>query len=239
MAVTDTAVTRSGAEHAGEPGQADDAATEVRFALARTRLAVAVGIGVVVFAVLMTLAAWQVAVLGGWSAVGLVFAGWTISSLWTLNADDTNQVATREDSSRPLADVVLLCAETAGLAAIGLGLAKAASSKGAAQILLIALAVLTVLVSWAVVHTVFALRYASLYYRNGGGVDFNEDDRPDYRDFAYLALTIGMTFQVSDTDLQTKAIRRTAIRHALMSYLFGAVVVAMVINVVASLLNGG
>ncbi|MBV8982235.1 MAG: DUF1345 domain-containing protein, partial [Acidimicrobiia bacterium] len=93
-------------------------------------------------------------------------------------------------------------------------------------------------VSWAVVHTVFTLRYASLYYANGGGIDFNEDDKPNYRDFAYLALTIGMTYQVSDTDLQTKPIRHTAIRHALLSYVFGAVVVAMVINVVASLLNG-
>jgi uncharacterized membrane protein len=212
--------------------------TEIRFALARTRLAVAAGAGVVVFAVLMLLTAWQVAVLSGLSAAGLVFAAWTISGLWTLDADDTAQVATREDSSRAVTDVLLLSAETAGLAAIGLGLAKAGQSQGGAQVLLIALAVLTIVVSWAVVHTVFALRYASLHYRDGIGVDFNEDDRPDYRDFAYLALTIGMTFQVSDTDLKTKAIRHTAIRHALMSYLFGAVVIAMVINVVASLLNG-
>ncbi|HEV3354314.1 MAG TPA: DUF1345 domain-containing protein, partial [Acidimicrobiales bacterium] len=128
--------------------------TEIRFALARTRLAVAAGAGVVVFAVLMLLTAWQVAVLSGWSAAGLVFAGWTISSLWTLDADDTAQVATREDSSRAVADVLLLSAETAGLAAIGLGLAKAGQSQGGAQVLLIALAVLTIVVSWAVVHTV-------------------------------------------------------------------------------------
>ena len=202
-------------------------------------MAVAAAIGVVVFAVFMALAAWQVAVLAGWSAVGLVFAGWTIFSLWALDAADTNEVAMREDSSRPLSDGLLLSAETAGLLAIGLGLAKAGSSKGAAQVLLIALAVLTVIVSWAVVHIVFTLRYASLYYREGGGVDFNEDDQPNYRDFAYLALTIGMTYQVSDTDLKTKSVRHTAIRHALMSYLFGAVVIAMVINVVATLLNGG
>ena len=80
--------------------------------------------------------------------------------------------------------------------------------------------------SWAAVHTVFTLRYAQLFYRGGGngsGIDFNEDDPPDYRDFAYLALTIGMTFQVSDTDLGSKAIRRTALRHALISWIFGAV----------------
>jgi len=202
-------------------------------------LGVAVACGVVSFGVFMAFEAWQVALLGGWSVVGLVFTGWTISTLWTLDASDTEHVATREDSSRAVADVLLLLAETASLAAIGVGLVKASSSTGAAQGLITALAVFAVVVSWTVVHTVFALRYAGLYYRSGGGVDFNEDDKPDYRDFAYLALTIGMTFQVSDTDLQTKAIRRTAIRHALMSYLFGAVVVAMVINVVAGLLNGG
>jgi len=207
--------------------------------MARTRLAVAVACGVVGFAVIMVFEAWQVALLGGWSIVGLVFAGWAIGSLWTLDASDTERVATREDSSRAVADVLLLLAETASLAAIGVGLAKASSSKGAAQGLITALAVFAIVVSWAVVHTVFALRYAGLYYRAGGGVDFNEDAKPDYRDFAYLALTIGMTFQVSDTDLKSKAIRRTAIRHALISYLFGAVVVAMVINVVAGLLNGG
>ena len=70
-----------------------------------------------------------------------------------------------------------------------------------------------------------------------GAVDFNEKDPPAYLDFAYLAFTIGMTFQVSDTNLTTKAIRRIALRHALMSYLFGAVIVALMINVVASLLS--
>ena len=70
-----------------------------------------------------------------------------------------------------------------------------------------------------------------------GGIDFNEDDPPTYVDFAYLAMTIGMTFQVSDTNLTTKAIRRIALGHALLSYLFGAVIVALVINVVSSLLH--
>jgi uncharacterized membrane protein len=98
--------------------------------------------------------------------------------------------------------------------------------------------VLTVVLSWTVVHTVYMLRYAQLYYARGGkGVEFNGGEPPDYRDFAYLAFTIGMTYQVSDTDLTTKPIRRTATHHALLSYLFGTVVVAMTINVVASLVK--
>ena len=92
--------------------------------------------------------------------------------------------------------------------------------------------------SWIMVHTVFTLRYARSYYSNPrGGIDFNESDLPTYLDFAYLALTIGMTFQVSDTNLTSKSIRRIALAHAALSYLFGAVMVALVINVVASLLQ--
>ena len=104
--------------------------------------------------------------------------------------------------------------------------------------LLIALAVAVVTVSWLAVHLVFTVRYGDLYYGNPvGGIDFKEDDPPDYRDFGYLALTIGMTYQVSDTDLQTKAIRHTAVRHALLSFVFGAVIVSLTINSVASLLQ--
>ena len=87
------------------------------------------------------------------------------------------------------------------------------------------------------IHAVFTLRYARLYYAEAGGVDFNEASDPDYRDFLYLALTLGMTYQVSDTDITSKAIRRTATRHGLLSYVFGTVIVAMTINVVAGLVR--
>ncbi len=209
----------------------------IRFAMARTRVGIAGAAGVVVFAVSMMFAAWQVAVLSGWSAAGLVYVVWAVGALWNLDSDRTEQVATREDNSRALADLALLLAATGSLLAIALGLVKAGQSKGAAEAWITALAVLTVVTSWAVVHTVYCLRYAGLFYREGGGIDFNEDDKPDYKDFAYLAVTIGMTYQVSDTDLKTKLIRHTAIRHALLSFVFGAVVIAVVINVVAGLLN--
>lgn len=106
------------------------------------------------------------------------------------------------------------------------------------QALLILLAAAVVAVSWLTVHTLFMLRYGDLYYGDPvGGIDFNGDEQPDYLDFAYLALTIGMTFQVSDTSLTSKAMRRLAIRHALLSFVFVAVIVALAINSVASLLR--
>ena len=95
---------------------------------------------------------------------------------------------------------------------------------------------ISVAVSWFTVHTVFMLRYALLYYTAPtGGIDFNQEAPPDYRDFAYVALTLGMTFQVSDTSVQDSQIRATVLRHTLLSYLFGAVILAVVVNLIAGL----
>jgi uncharacterized membrane protein len=98
--------------------------------------------------------------------------------------------------------------------------------------------VVSVVLSWTVVHTVFTVRYARLYYTGpDGGIDFNQEDPPRYSNFAYLAFTVGMTFQVSDTELQTPEIRSVALRQALLSYLLGAVILATAINLVAGLLR--
>jgi uncharacterized membrane protein len=85
---------------------------------------------------------------------------------------------------------------------------------------------------------VFTLRYAHEYYTEPvGGIDFKTDEPPDYQDFAYVAFTIGMTFQVSDTDVQGRKIRRTVLKHSLLSYLFGAVILAVLINVIAGIVK--
>jgi uncharacterized membrane protein len=90
--------------------------------------------------------------------------------------------------------------------------------------------------AWSVIHTVYSLRYGKLYYADRpGGIDFNAEDAPCYIDFADLALTIGMTFQVSDSNLKTTNIRRTALRHALLSHTFGTLIIATTINLVAGL----
>jgi uncharacterized membrane protein len=96
--------------------------------------------------------------------------------------------------------------------------------------------VLSVAVSWFLVHTLFCLRYAVLYYTGeDGGISFNQKQPPRYVDFAYFAFTIGMTFQVSDTDVTDSEVRSTALRHALVSYLFGAVVIASTVNLIANI----
>lgn len=201
-----------------------------------TRIGVCFVVGVIVALGVGLAGAWRFAPAVGWDAAAAVLLCWTWRSIWPQGSRATASHATREDPTRPISDVLVLSAAVASLSAVVFFLLQASSAKGTSQDLLAAVGVLTVALSWLVVHTVFTLRYAMLYYSGpDGGVNFNEKDPPRYSDFAYLAFTIGMTFQVSDTDLQTKPIRATALRHALLSFLFGAVILATTVNLVAGL----
>ena len=109
-------------------------------------------------------------------------------------------------------------AAVASLTAVGVVLFGAGGEAGAAKYVQAGLALASVFVTWTLVHTVFTLTYARLYYsERPGGIDFNESEPPQYSDFAYLAFTVGMTFQVSDTDIRTKRIRRAVLRQAWIS----------------------
>lgn len=200
------------------------------------RLGVAVLAGAVAGAVTAFVGSVKYAPAVGWDAAAAFLLVWTWLRVWPMGAAETAAHATREDPTRALSDIVLLSAAVSSLAAVGFFVIQAASAKGSTQDLLAGVGVATVALSWLLVHTTFTLRYAMLYYTGrDGGVDFNQSAPPRYSDFAYLAFTLGMTFQVSDTDLRTPAIRATALRHALLSYLFGAVILATTINLIAGL----
>ena len=131
-----------------------------------------------------------------------------------MSAAATKSHATRENPGRAISDVLMLAAAIASLAAVGQLLVEASSATGAMQELLAGLGVASVALSWFAVHTLFMLRYAMLYYSGvEGGIGFNQTLPPRYLDFAYLAITVGMTFQVSDTDISKAAIRMTVLRH--------------------------
>ena len=202
------------------------------------RTGIAGATGLLAGAVVSFFIDWQAAVLVGWVIAATVNLVWIWLTIGRLGAEATKDHANIEDPSQQLSEVLVIVAGVALLAAVGLLLVRAGQVHGSTKAYLITVGVLSVIVSWATIHTVFTLRYTRTYYRNEiGGIDFNEEDPPAYLDFAYLSFTIGMTFQVSDTDLTTKSIRRIALGHALLSYLFGAVIVALSINVVASLLS--
>jgi uncharacterized membrane protein len=203
----------------------------------RFRTAVMLVVGVAVAVAVAFAAPWPYAFLAGWDVAALTFSVWVWITLAWASPALTAGHATRADPGRAQTDAIVVVASLANLVAVGYVLIQAASAKGGQQDLMAGLAVLSVALSWFAVHTLFSLRYARLYYTGkDGGIDFNQKSpSPRYVDFAYLAFTIGMTFQVSDTDLETPVIRATALRHALLSYLFGAVTLAAMINLISGL----
>jgi uncharacterized membrane protein len=179
---------------------------------------------------------WWLGPLIGWDVAATVMLVWTWLLVWNLTASQAAAHATRESPGRANSDLLLLAGSVISLVAVGLVLVRANQETGLDKGLLVALSVASIVLAWSTVHTVYTLRYARLYYSGkDGGVDFNDKATPCYPDFAYLALTIGMTFQVSDTDLTTNAFRRLALRHALLSYMFGALIIATTINLIAGL----
>ena len=200
------------------------------------RLSIAAAAGLVTLVVLGITSPWQAAVLASWDLAAAVVVVTALASIMGKDAAETARIALREDSSRAAADVMLLGASSASLLAVVLTLLKASSEGGAAKALLTGIGVASVVLSWCVVHTIFTLRYARLYYAEPtGGIDFHDGRQPRYADFAYVAFTVGMTYQVSDTDIIARPIRATVLRQALLSYLFGTAIIAMTINAIAGL----
>jgi uncharacterized membrane protein len=182
-------------------------------------------------------ASWSVAALFASDVAALVFVVWVWVTVAGADAEATSRIARAEDASRTAAEAVLVSAGAASLVAVAFTLGQAGHTGAPGRGLLTALALGSVALAWTSVHTVFVLRYARLYYSPPeGGIDFH-DETPDYRDFAYLGLTIGMTFQVSDTDLTGKRVRRVALHHALLSYVFGTGILAITVSSVAALLG--
>jgi uncharacterized membrane protein len=176
----------------------------------------------------------EIAVLVGWAvaAGGLLVWVWRIS--WSRDWQGTKQLAEEEGRTR-VTDAAVLSAAVASLAAVVEALLRS-GAKDAVGVLTVVLGVLVVILSWALVNTVFALKYARLYYSGGdGGIDFNQEEPPAYSDFAYLAFTVGMSFAVPDTQVTATPVRKVGLGHALLSYLFGTVVIAVAVNLVTNL----
>ena len=195
--------------------------------------------GLIVAVVLLPFVTWALALTGGWDAATLTFllAAWPI----IVRADSSRapQLAAREDQTEGSARALLVGASVVSLLGAGYALHLAEQHSGALRVLLIGAAVLTVALSWTVMNTVYTLRYADQYFRSKpSGIAFGTEDgqqQPSYRDFAYVAFTIGMTYQVSDTTLRDPQIRRTVLAQAILSYVFGVVIVAGSVNLISGL----
>ena len=181
---------------------------------------------------------WQLAIIAGWVAGSSVVLLWTWIPILKLDAKATMSLSIREDDSRGAARGLLVGSATSSLIGVMSALLAAKRTDDRTmQILLTTGSVLTIIVSWLTIQTVFALRYAHSYYLTPvGGINFPGEKEPDYHDFAYISLTVGMTFQVSDTEISTQAVRRIVLQQALLAYLFGAVIIGVAINLIAGLM---
>jgi uncharacterized membrane protein len=150
-----------------------------------------------------------------------------------------------QDTSRSIIFGIVLLGACGSLFAVAYLLGTAKNVPGTRLVQHVALAALTVIFSWFFIHTIFALHYAHAYYRQiddggdrGDGLNFPDCNEPDFLDFAYFSFVIGMTFQVSDVSITSTRIRRLSLVHALLSFLFNTVILALAINLASGLLGG-
>lgn len=172
-------------------------------------------------------------VLIGWDVLAVTFMIWTWAVIWPFGPAQTASHAEHEEPGRQTVFALILFGALASLVGVGLMLAKSLPDNFA--FIAPAVAVGSVVISWFAVHTLYALTYAKIYFREKpvGGIDFNTDQPPRYSDFAYVAYAVGMSFAISDTNLTSSRMRATALKHGLLSYLFGSVIVASVVNLIA------
>lgn len=216
-------------------------ARSARARTARLRLWIMVAVGIVAALLTGFFSSWWHAPAAGWGAAALLYDIWVLARILPMDAAQTKNHAREEDPRRSTRDFLILCANAAAIIAVIAVMVSGNQSKGAAKVTLALLAILVVAVSWLMLHTIFILRYAELYYsaNPAGGVEFNQEQPPKYTDFAYLGFTLGMTFQVSDTNLTTTQVRTEALKQGVLGYVFSTVILAATINLVIGLANQG
>lgn len=214
----------------------------VRVRRSRLRFVAMLVAGVAAAAAMGATGSWVDAPAVGWAASALVYVVWVWLVIARMDPGETQQHATSEDPSRGVTDLLILIANLASIAAAAAVIVNSHTEGTEARLYSGALALVCVALSWMLVQTLFTLRYAELYYSPAaeaggevGGISFNQDGPPQYTDFAYLATSLGMTYQVSDTNLGNHRIRAEALKHSLLSYLFGTVILAVTINLVIGL----
>ena len=173
--------------------------------------------------------------LTGFVAGGLAFAVPLLVHVLRHDAPSTRARVEGRDGDAAWYDVVVITVGLASLAGVGI-LLVGGQAKGTAQVLDALVGVAAVAVGWLCVHTVYLLRYARVYYASPRPpIDFNQDEDPTFSDFAYFSFNLGMAYQVSDTDLKTSDVRRVVLGHTMLAYLYGTIVIAATINLVAGI----
>ncbi|MEU8112860.1 DUF1345 domain-containing protein [Micromonospora sp. NPDC048986] len=169
-----------------------------------------------------------------WTIAAGTILVWVWRACWSASPGRTEQLAEAERQSRST-DVAILIASGISLVAVAEALIRASNQQDTEAVTLVILSVVAVVLAWALVNTVFALKYARLYYRYDGGIDFKQEDPPAYADFAYVAFTVGMSYAPGENEPTSNPVRRVALGHALLSYTFGTGILAVAVNLVTNL----
>jgi uncharacterized membrane protein len=211
----------------------------VRIVRARPRLFLSAALGLALGLVLP--AQWRVAtrLLIAWDAAVVVYLVLVFASMFNSDIARIRRRAALLDEGQV---VFLVLTAGAALASLGAIVAQLGTKESGHQPAHLALAVATIALSWAFTHTMFALHYAHQFYAAGrdadGGLAFPGKEQPDYWDFLYFSLVIGMTSQVSDVAVTSHTIRRTVTAHGVVSFFFNATLLALTVNIAASALAG-
>ncbi len=176
-----------------------------------------------------------------WDLGGLIYLFFALRLMFSCGADRIKARAARRDDSRTVILLIILLAIAASFAAIAglIGEAKLPSTGPDEKFLLAGLAVVTIMTSWVVTQVAFALQYAHDYYGpdagEAGGLHCPQCEDPDYWDFLYFSTSIGATSQTSDTEIRSRALRRLVTLHAIVAFFFNTAVLALTVNIAASL----
>lgn len=199
------------------------------------RLVVAILVGIAVGFVVTPFLGLAAGILAGWGALAVVNVVWILLVVWPMDAEQTRSHATEEDPGRGVARVIALTGSFVSIAAVLVVVLEARHAAGWTQFALAGSAVVSVAASWGLIQTDYMLRYARVYYDGSRGIVFNQDEDPEYTDFAYFSVGLGMTYQVADTNVGRNAIRRLVIAQTTIAYVFGALILGTIINLVTGL----
>lgn len=200
------------------------------------RLSAGLIVGVTVGFIVSGLLGLAAGLLAGWAAGASLVSAWMLIVTWPMNGEQTKTHARQEDPGRSVARVMNLVGSAASLAGVLVVVVQASSADGAKRGWLAGIVVTAVIASWFLIQIDAMLRFARIYYTDPvGGIDFNQEEPPAYADFAYVSFGLGLTYQVADTDIRTTELRRLIVGQSLIAYLFGAVILATIINLITSL----
>ena len=207
---------------------------------ALTRVVAAIGAGALTAWILPARVSIEVRAVASWDGFAVVALILTWLTIVTLEPQQIRTLAQREDPSRLASLVLVVLGAGASLLAVVVLLQESMKMRSDAKVQAVVLALSAVALGWALIHTVFTLRYAHLFYDDAAGprpLAFPGDAAmPDYLDFAYFAFIVGMTTQTADVEIRGRRMRRTALLHGVVSFAFNTAVVALSIGVLTTLL---